>query len=70
MNYKLRSVKDVDVKNKIVFLRADLDVPIQQSANSNQQLVLDDSRLNAWFSTLEHLVREKAQVIIAGHLGA
>ena len=69
MNYKLRSVKDVDVKNKIVFLRADLDVPIQQSANSNQQLVLDDSRLNAWFSTLEHLVREKAQVIIAGHLG-
>ena len=26
---KLKSIKEVDVKDKIVFLRADLDVPIE-----------------------------------------
>src|SRR3989344_5467181 len=63
MNYELRKIQDADVKGKIVFLRADLDVPIENSK------VADDTRLNAWFVTLEYLVREKAQVIIAGHLG-
>ena len=60
---KLKSIKDADVKNKIVFLRADLDVPISNG------IISDYSRLEAWFPTLEYLVRNSAQVIIAGHLG-
>jgi len=66
---KLRKVQDADVKGKTVFLRGDLDVPIQQSATSNQESVLDSSRLEAWFPTLEHLLKQNAKVIIAGHLG-
>jgi len=69
--YKLKSVKDADVKGKIVFLRADLDVPLFQKSkmDSRQSIIADDSRLSAWFPTLEYLVRQNAQVVIAGHLG-
>lgn len=67
---KLKSIKEVNVKGKIVFLRADLDVPVEKSKIKNQiSKITDDSRLSAWFPTLEYLVRNGAQVIIAGHLG-
>ncbi len=59
----LKSVKDADVKNKNVFLRADLDVPIKSGE------ILDTTRLKAWFPTLEYLLKNQAQVFIAGHLG-
>lgn len=63
MIYNLRSVKEADVKDKIVLLRADLDVPIKNST------ILDDSRLKAWFKTFEYLLENQTQIIIAGHLG-
>ena len=63
MIYDLRSVKDVDVKNKTVLLRADLDIPVRDSQ------ITDDTRLSAWFPTLEYLLSQEAKVIIAGHLG-
>jgi phosphoglycerate kinase len=50
-------------------LRADLDVPLQQLATSHQQLVGDDTRLKAWFPTLNYLLEEGATIIIVGHLG-
>lgn len=63
MIYDLRNIKEIELTNKIVLLRADLDVPL------NNGLIIDDSRLNSWFPTLEHLLNKKAKVIIAGHLG-
>lgn len=63
MILNLKSVKELEVKDKTVFLRVDLDVPIQDSQ------VIDDTRLNAWFPTLEYLLEQGAKVIIAGHLG-
>lgn len=71
MNYKLKEIQDADVKNKIVILRADLDVPIVLSPGLGNQFaeITDDSRLKAWFPTLEYLVRKGAQVVIIGHLG-
>jgi phosphoglycerate kinase len=63
MKYDLRKIKDVEIANKIVLLRADLDVPVGDSK------VADDTRLNAWFPTLEYLLSQKAKIIIAGHLG-
>jgi phosphoglycerate kinase len=59
----LKKVQDVDVKEKTVFLRVDLDVPISNGK------IADDSRLNAWLPTLEYLLEKGAKVIIAGHLG-
>ncbi|MBI3984916.1 MAG: phosphoglycerate kinase [Candidatus Levybacteria bacterium] len=63
MQYKLKSVKSPRVKGKTVLLRADLDVPFKNGK------VEDETRLNAWFETLDYLVRSGAKVIIAGHLG-
>jgi phosphoglycerate kinase len=63
MLYNLKSVKDAAVQNQTVLLRADLDVPIENSA------IEDDSRLNSWFPTLLYLLENGAKVIIAGHLG-
>ena len=68
------------VFGKTVFLRADLDVPIQsqisnrktQSHNSNlksQIVIEDDTRLKAGLPTIEYLLKHGAKVIIGGHLG-
>lgn len=60
---KLSQLKKEDIYRKKIFLRADLDVPIKDGK------VLDDTRLNAWYETLEYLLKNQAQVYLAGHLG-
>ena len=59
----LKSIIGVDVHGKKILLRADLDVPVRGSQ------IADDTRLSAWFPTLEYLLNQKAKVIIVGHLG-
>jgi len=63
MIYDLRKIKDTEVVNKTVLLRADLDISVRDSQ------ITDDTRLSAWLSTLEYLLSQKTKVIIAGHLG-
>ena len=63
MNYDLNKIQAADIKGKTVFLRADLDVPLGKAG------VGDDSRLKAWYPTLEFLLNQDSKVIIAGHLG-
>lgn len=69
--FKLPSIKDIDLRGKTVFLRADLDVPLaQQSTNNNQQTTIeDDVRLVAGMPTLQYLLEQGARVIVGGHLG-
>jgi phosphoglycerate kinase len=69
MSYNLKSIKSANVKEKTVLLRADLDVPIQSSIINHQSSIADDTRLKAWFPTLNYLLEEGATVIIVGHLG-
>jgi phosphoglycerate kinase len=63
MLYNLKNVQNADLDGKTVLLRADVDVPLSNG------LVSDDSRLNAWFKTLEYLLTKNAKVIVLGHLG-
>jgi phosphoglycerate kinase len=63
MIFNLKSVKNANVQNKTVFLRADLDAPIRSGK------ITDDTRLHAWFKTLEFLANNNSRIIIAGHLG-
>ena len=60
---KLRKIQEADIKNKKVFLRVDVDVPIENNT------IKDDSRLKAWFPTLEYLLKNQAEVFLGGHLG-
>jgi len=68
---KLPLLTKAYISGKTVFLRADLDVPLaQQTTNNKQQTTIaDDTRLIAALSTIEYLLKNKAKVIIAGHLG-
>ena len=63
MIYDLKSIKKADIYRKKVFLRADLDVPIENGR------IVDDTRLQALLPTLEYLIKNDVQVYLAGHLG-
>ncbi len=58
-----KTVRDVDVSGRRVFLRADLNVPLEDGRIS------DDSRIRASLPTIVHLLERGAAVILASHLG-
>ena len=59
-----RSVRDLDVRGKRVFLRADLNVPLTPEGGAG-----DDTRIRAILPTLRHLIDAGARVVVASHLG-
>jgi phosphoglycerate kinase len=60
----VRSVEDLSVEGKRVFVRADLNVPLTGSRK-----VSDDARIQAVLPTLRHLIDRGARVVVASHLG-
>ncbi len=60
----LPSVEDLDLSGKRVFIRADLNVPLDGDGN-----VSDDSRIRASLPTVTLALGRGARVIVASHLG-
>lgn len=57
-------VTDLDVKGKLVFLRVDFNVPLDEKGQ-----IRDDNRIRASLPTIAWLLEHGARLVIASHLG-
>ncbi|OGD30186.1 phosphoglycerate kinase [Candidatus Azambacteria bacterium RIFCSPHIGHO2_02_46_12] len=61
------TIKSADVKNKKVLLRVDFNVVLVKKGGTTR--IADDFRIRAALPTIKHLLKNKAKIIIASHLG-
>lgn len=59
----LRSIRDADLKNKVVLLRVDYNVPLEGD------VVKDDTRMVRSLPTINYLLENNASLILVSHLG-
>jgi phosphoglycerate kinase len=64
MEQTMKTIKDVDISGKRVFIRVDFNVPMD--ANQN---ITEDTRIRTVLPTLEYAIGKKAKIILASHLG-
>ena len=60
----IRSIRDLPIENKRVFLRVDFNVPLGEGGS-----VSDDSRIREALPTIRHAIERGARLICASHLG-
>jgi len=60
----MKFVEELALKGKTVFLRSDLNVPLDQELN-----ITDDNRIRASLPTIQHIVNQGAKLVLCSHLG-
>lgn len=60
---KKRSIRDLDLQGRRVFIRVDFNVPVEGGK------VVDDTRIRASLPTIELAVAQRARIVLASHLG-
>jgi phosphoglycerate kinase len=59
------SIRDLDLKNKTVFIRVDFNVPLDASGKE----ITSDKRIRASLPTIQYAIEHGAAVILGSHLG-
>ena len=59
----MRTIKEIDTKNKKVIVRVDYNVPIKSGE------VIDNNRIKMSLETINYLINNNARVILMSHLG-
>ena len=59
-----KTVKDIDLKGKKVFVRCDFNVPMDENQN-----ITDNTRIKAALPTIKYLLEQNCKIILASHLG-
>ena len=61
---KFKRMSEVDLRGKRVFIRCDLNVPIEDGR------ITDDTRIRASVPAVKHALDQGAAVMVTSHLGA
>jgi phosphoglycerate kinase len=61
----IRSIEDLPVEGKRVFVRVDYNVPLDKKTKT----IEDDARIRATLPTIKHLIGRGARIVIGSHLG-
>ena len=59
-----KTVRDIDLKDKKVFVRCDFNVPLDENGN-----ITDNRRIVGALPTIEYLLENNCKVILCSHLG-
>lgn len=59
-----KTVRDIDLKNKKVFVRCDFNVPLDENGN-----ITDNRRIVGALDTIKYLLEQNCKVILCSHLG-
>lgn len=64
MSFSKKTIRDIDLQGKKVLLRADYNVPLDESGN-----ITDDYRIKKSLPTIQYLLDKDCKIIICSHLG-
>ena len=60
----IKSITEIDIKGKAVFVRCDFNVPLDENG-----VIKDDTRIRRAVPTIQHAIGQTAKIILASHLG-
>lgn len=59
-----KTIKDIDLKGKRVFVRCDFNVPMDENQN-----ITDNRRIVAALPTIKYLIEQGCKIVLSSHLG-